>query len=434
MMNSSSLSRLTWANGAGLALALGVAAWVLVNGGGGVPTALCLAAAAAMGAALAVLRRLHGVLARASDVLDGLVAGDFERRIIMIEEGGVLGGVLHRINRFTDLADAFVREAEATSDALAHGRLFRRIVERGLPGQFHHAALHVNASSRFFAEKMAQVRGLAEGFDASVKITLDEVGAATASLQAGAAQLSASARQSLHESETVAQAAEVTSGNVEAVAAAAEELSASINQIGQNILQVSAITRAAVERADNTDRLMRSLDQAAQQIGEVIDLINDIASQTNLLALNATIEAARAGEAGKGFAVVAGEVKSLANQTARATDDISRQIEAVQAATRQSLEALREITGTIGEMDGIGGAIAANVEQQASATAEIARSAHQAATCAQQVSGHARSLNQAAREAQDIAQSFDQSSSGVHAQVGAVVAQADGFLASVRKL
>jgi len=434
MMNSSSLSKLVAANGAGLLLSVGIAAGVGASGGGALVLVPSIALVGAMAVALLAAKRIHVTLGAASDVLDGLVAGDFERRIVAVEEGGALGGVLHRINRFTDLADAFVREAEATADSLAHGRLFRRIVDRGLPGQFHHAALHVNASSRFFAEKMGQVRGLAERFDDTVTDTLEQVGAATSTLQAGSAQLAASARQSLVESDTVARAAEVTSGNVEAVAAAAEELSASIAEIGRNILQVSTVTEAAVARADNTDRMMRSLDRAALQIGEVVNLINDIASQTNLLALNATIEAARAGEAGKGFAVVAGEVKSLANQTSRATEDIGRQIEAVQSATRESLDALREIIGTIGELSQIGGAIAANVEQQGAATAEIARSAQEAAACAHEVSGHAHSLNQAAREAESIARSFDDASAGLHAQVDAVVGHAGEFLGTVRKL
>jgi methyl-accepting chemotaxis protein len=214
---------------------------------------------------------------------------------------------------------------------------------------------------------------LADDFQLRVGGIVENVSAAATELQATSEQMNKNAETTSTESRTVASAAEQASANVQTVAAAADELSKSITEISQQVNKSSNISNQAVQDANKTNEQIAGLAQAADQIGEVIELINDIASQTNLLALNATIEAARAGDAGKGFAVVASEVGNLANQTAKATEQIATQIGQIQSATKTSVESIRGVTNTIGEINEIASSISAAVEEQGAATQEIAR-------------------------------------------------------------
>ncbi|MEI9984892.1 MAG: methyl-accepting chemotaxis protein [Aliidongia sp.] len=198
--------------------------------------------------------------------------------------------------------------------------------------------------------------------------------------------MSATSDQTNHQVRAVAAASEEASSNVQTVAAASEELSASIGEISRQVTHAASIAERAVEETRRTDNTVRGLTETAGRIGEVVKLISNIAGQTNLLALNATIEAARAGEAGKGFAVVASEVKSLANQTAKATEEISAQIAAVQKVTQEAVDAIRSIGGTIGEVSEVATGIASAVEEQGAATQEITRNTQEAARRTREVS------------------------------------------------
>ena len=215
-------------------------------------------------------------------------------------------------------------------------------------------------------------------FEASVKSVVDKFADATSKMQETAARLTDAATSNRSEAQSAVDALKETTERVQVVAASVEKLASSTDAIGREVAQSAGISGKAVEEAKRTDATVQGLAEAAQRIGEVVQLINDIASQTNLLALNATIEAARAGEAGKGFAVVASEVKSLANQTAKATDDIAAQISQIQAATRHAVEAIRGIGGTIGEISQISGSISAAVKEQSGATRDIAQNVQQA--------------------------------------------------------
>jgi methyl-accepting chemotaxis protein len=214
----------------------------------------------------------------------------------------------------------------------------------------------------------------------------------------------------------VASASEEASENVQAVAGAAEELAASISEINRQVLVSADVAQRAVEGARRTSSVVSTLAHGVQKIGDVVALISGIASQTNLLALNATIEAARAGEAGKGFAVVAGEVKTLASQTAQATEDITRQIAGIQASTTEAVAAIEKIGGVIAEVNAIAIRISSAVEQQGAATREIARNVQQAALGTQQVSSNIAGVNQAVGESQAVVGQVRVAAAGVSAQ------------------
>jgi len=230
----------------------------------------------------------------------------------------------------------------------------------------------------------------------------------------------------------VASAAEQTSANVQTVSAGTEELSSSIAEIGRQVVTSAQIARKAVEEAGATDATVQGLADNASRISVVVDLIQVIASQTNLLALNATIEAARAGEAGRGFAVVASEVKNLANQTAKATDEIRAQIASMQQVTTSAVGAIRNIGQTIGEINDVTTAIAAAVEEQGAATREIARNVQHAAGGTAEVSNNIVGVSTASAEAGSAAGEVLSASSALRREADVLRAEIDAFLSNIR--
>jgi methyl-accepting chemotaxis protein len=282
------------------------------------------------------------------------------------------------------------------------------------------------------AEKRQAMIDLAGKFEASIQAVVGEVIGESGRMQEAAQSMSRTAGEASRRAQVVEDAGRQASGNVQAVASAAEELSTSIAEIGQRVTQAASVANKAAADGQRTNETVQGLAAAANKIGEVIGLINEIASQTNLLALNATIEAARAGEAGKGFAVVASEVKSLASQTAKATEEISAQITAIQSETAEVVTNIQDIRATIMQVNEISSSIAAAVEEQGAATKEIAQSVQQAASGTNEVSHNISSVTAATAETGSVADTVLQSSGRLSTKLQTLQNEVATFLANVR--
>jgi methyl-accepting chemotaxis protein len=304
-------------------------------------------------------QRIAGSIARMTQAMQKLASGDF---------AVVLPG-LGRADEIGDMAQAvetFKVRAKQRADEEANAKMTQELLA---------------AEAR-----KADMNKLANEFEGAVGRIIETVSAASTELEAAADMLTATAGRSQDLTKVVAAASREASANVQSVASATEEMSSSVNEIGHQVQGSARIAAEAVEQAEKTNNQVSELLSAASRIGEAVQLINAIARQTNLLALNATIEAARAGNAGRGFAVVASEVKALAEQTAKATEEISQQVSGIQNATKESVVAIKAIGGTIGRMSEIASTIAAAVEEQGAARQEISRNVQQAAQGTQQVS------------------------------------------------
>jgi methyl-accepting chemotaxis protein len=294
------------------------------------------------------------------------------------------------------------------------------------------AAQDLDAKEQAAAEQRAALHRMADGFESKIGRLVELLSSASTELEATAQSLSGTASQGDRQAAEVASAAQQASTGLNSVASATEELTASIGEIRRQVAQSAKISSTAADDARRSDAIVQALAEGAAKIGAVVGLITNIASQTNLLALNATIEAARAGDAGKGFAVVASEVKSLANQTGKATEEIGGQIGQIQAATEEAVEAIRGIATTIEEVSAIAAAIAVAVEQQGAATLEIARSVQQTAQAAQSVTAGINGVSQVAGETGGAAGRVLTAATDLSKQAEQLSTEVCTFLAGVR--
>jgi methyl-accepting chemotaxis protein len=282
------------------------------------------------------------------------------------------------------------------------------------------------------AARRAELIRFADEFEVAVGAIVSNVSASAVQLEQAAGTLTRTAETTQSLSSKVAGASEEASSNMQSVATATEELSTSVDEIGRRVRDSNRIAEAAVLQAEQTDGRIGKLSRAAQEIGDVVKLITAIAEQTNLLALNATIEAARAGEAGRGFAVVAAEVKSLASQTAKATDEISSHISGMQGATQESVAAIKEIGGTIAQISNIASSIASAVEQQSSATQEIARSVQNVARGTHEAAANIMQVNRGATETGSASEEVLNSAKTLATESTRLREELDRFMANIR--
>jgi methyl-accepting chemotaxis protein len=320
---------------------------------------------------LIMARRMSSALVVMTSSVTRLGEGDFGVELPGLDRRDELGDMARSIEQFKIKAGQKARdeaEARISQDHLAAG------------------------------QRKREMHKLADEFESAVGEIVGTVSSASAELEASASTLTATAERAQELTTMVAAASEEAYTNVQSVASATEEMTSSVNEISRQVQESARMANEAVDQARKTNDRVSELSKAASRIGDVVELINTIAGQTNLLALNATIEAARAGEAGRGFAVVASEVKALAEQTAKATGEIGQQISGIQSATQDSVNAIKEISGTIEKLSEISSTIAAAVEEQGAATQEISRNVQQAAQGTQQVSSHITDVQRGASE------------------------------------
>jgi methyl-accepting chemotaxis protein len=292
--------------------------------------------------------------------------------------------------------------------------------------------VETEAQERASAERRAAMESIASDFERSVNGIVRSVSTAAAGMQTTAQSMTASASDASARAATVGAASESSSNNVGTVAAAAEELSSSVAEISRQVMQSSEIASKAVGDAERTNATVQALSTGAEKIGEVVKLIHSIAAQTNLLALNATIEAARAGESGRGFAVVASEVKALANQTAKATEEISAQVAAMQSSTSEAVHSIGGISETIALMSEITVSIATSMDQQGDATREIARNIASVAAGSSEISTHIGGVSTAAAATGMAASDVLANARELGNQSGMLRTAVDVFLAKLR--
>jgi methyl-accepting chemotaxis protein len=288
------------------------------------------------------------------------------------------------------------------------------------------------AEKRIAQQRKADMIKMADDFEGAVGEIVETVSSASTELEASAGTLTKTAERAQQVTTTVAAASEEASANVQSVASATEEMASSVTEISRQVQESARMASDAVGQARSTTERVSELSKAAARIGDVVELINTIAGQTNLLALNATIEAARAGEAGRGFAVVASEVKALAEQTAKATGEIGQQITGIQAATQDSVNAIKEISVTIEKLSEISSTIASAVEEQGAATQEISRNVQQAAHGTQQVSSNITDVQRGASEAGSASSQVLSAAQSLSSDSNRLKIEVDKFLNSVR--
>ena len=432
MTSSFTLSNAVY--GAVLTALAGVAAALCALAGWTTPAGVAagLSSLGAVFTALAVHRARKG-LAAATQVCSQVGWGNFEARAKDYEEQGDIRDLMIAMNHMIDRTDAFMREAAASMTAIQNNQYYRRIQPGGLNGSYLQNAGIMNDAIETIKGRVGAFRQSTDSFESQISQIAGSLTSSADSMTGTAGNMEAAAQSNAQVVTAIAEAAGLTSENINAAAAAAEHLSASTNEISGQISRSIDIAHEAVEQVAQGQDKANSLKTSAEAIGEIISLISSIADQTNLLALNATIEAARAGEMGKGFAVVAAEVKELANQTAKATQEITQSLEEVDTASRETAESFDTISQTIAEIETITEMISTAAEKQADATRAIQENVSSTVTCTTEVTDTVEGVAENAATTRDAAKTVLGSAQSVSANASQLTDAVTAFFQSLKK-
>ena len=342
---------------------------------------------------------------RAARIVKAVAEGDFEQRIIGVSSDPEVAEMEIAINLLIDRTDAYLRESQTCVEYVRKNKHFRLIPETGMVGSYRAAARAVNTTLHAIKERHDGFLALGGQLETQLSDVMGKVSETIAALRGNADSLDDTSGKASEQCTTVAAGAEEASANMQSVAASAEELTSSIEEINRQVVQSVGLADIAVDKSRAMSETISGLNGSTSRIGDIVKLIQGIADQTNLLALNATIEAARAGEAGRGFAIVAQEVKTLAGQTAEATDQIGQQIADLQGSMSGAVSANTDISDAIEQINATGNAIATAVTQQSAATAEIARNVSEAALGTSDVSNGIGIVQTATQSTRDMVES-----------------------------
>lgn len=375
-------------------------------------------------------------ISRTADIVARLKNGDFEARVMNINEGGNIGRIQKSVNNMIDYIDAFVREATAVTDSIDKGNFFRRILEEGMHGSLLQGSQSINsAASSFEAAQNAfadRLMSITDEFDSNIAVFLREIAVSMDGLSGTAVSLGDVADEGDGQAQVLLRTSGAASESVNTVAAASEELSSSVQGILTQITTSSDIANRAVSKVAEANEAMLGVKGNSDEIEKVVGLIRDIAEQTNLLALNATIEAARAGDAGKGFAVVASEVKELAAQTAKATEEIEGQVAVTQDASEKTMHIISDVSDTIKSMSDISQNILDSMGEYSTAMEEIVRNTQGAADNVNEVSGVASGVIEASSKVKISSEELKVASDDISAKSVILNGEVEVFLSNIK--
>jgi len=392
------------------------------------------AALALQGLAILGLVRERRLLAELTAALKRLKAGDLEARVARIEGTSAIELLAWEVDDVIDRADAFVREATASLDAVSRQLYYRRVVATGMHGGFKRGADAINAATAAMQQKIKNFAQARSSFEQDAAQVVQDLSTATTELSATAAQLNGSVGSTNARTLAAVTASDEARTSMQTVAAATEELNASIGEINTQIRRSAEIAHEAKRETEQASQRTESLVRISERVRHAVALIKDIAEHTNLIALNATIEAARAGEAGRGFAVVANEVKSLAAQSARAADEISTHVAEIESSVDQVAGAIGQANAVILAMDEASQSIASAMEQQSAATREIARNIEHASQGAAVTAQNMNEVRAATGETERSAARLAESSAALKSRTGQLSGSVSGFLEALKKV